>query len=330
MKSTSKKILTAGILAAVSLAVFISCGPAKQETQTAVQSAESTAAESTSAGSTSQESGTQAQSTETTVPAVPVTPEETTSQGSTETKQAGHAGKAATLKILVASDIHYMAKAYRDSGPAFTDMVDHGDGRLVQYCSQITDAWKEEVIAAKPDLVILCGDLTFEGEKKSHTIFADILKQIEDAGIPVIVIPGNHDINNLNACSYDGVQTAPVPHISPAEFAKIYSDFGYSEAISRDPASLSYVYQADDTTRIVMLDSCQYTPRAVTGGMIREATYDWLEEQLRDAKQKNMTVITVTHQNVLDESEIYTQDCTIEHGERLENMIEDYGAAFHL
>lgn len=316
MKSKISKILTGLVLAAMPVLLLSACGTGKKPAETA---AEATSATETVSSAPSAEAATASEA-------------ETTAAGTTAvaTTAAAVTAGSADEKIIIASDVHYLAKSYRDKGPAFTDMLTHGDGRLVQYCSEITDAWKDEVISEKPNLVIVSGDLTFEGEEKSHREFAEVLKKIKDAGIPVIVIPGNHDINNHNACAYDGASVAPVGWVSPEEFAKIYADFGYDGAVSRDPASLSYVYQLDPSTRLLMIDDCQYTPKAIVGGMIRPDTYDWMEDQFADARQKGMQMITVSHHNVLDESEVYTEDCTIEHDERLVQMMKDYGVRLHL
>lgn len=310
----------------LSVSLLMACGGSKQTETAGSAAAVPAETEAATVTSSHEETGTSVQESTKTVPETTKAVPATTQQETTAKSE-----KADTeTKIWVASDIHYLSGSLRDEGPAFEDMLTHGDGRLVQYCSEITDAFKEEVIAAKPALLILCGDLTFEGEEKSHKGLVRTLTEIKDAGIPVIVIPGNHDINNEDACSYDGAEVAPVAHISPDDFKKIYADFGYKDAVSYDSASLSYVYQMDPSTRIMMLDSCQYSPKAVVGGMIREATYDWMKEQFEDAAAKNMKVITVSHHNVLDESEVYTDDCTIEHSERLVEMLNDENVLFHL
>ena len=54
--------------------------------------------------------------------------------------------------------------------------------------------------------------------------------------------------------------------VSANEFAEIYNDFGYDEALSRDPASLSYTYDLGPDMRLLMLDSCQYSPTNKSGG----------------------------------------------------------------
>ena len=116
-------------------------------------------------------------------------------------------------RLLLASDIHYLSKSLTDFGDGFSYKVEHGDGKVVNYIWEITDAFIEAVEKEKPDLVILSGDLTLNGERQSHLDFAEKLEEIEDAGIPVIVIPGNHDINNTAAVQFVGAQALGTAHI---------------------------------------------------------------------------------------------------------------------
>lgn len=233
-------------------------------------------------------------------------------------------------RILLASDIHYLSRGLTDFGDGFKYKVEHGDGKVVNYIWEITDAFIEAVKKEDPDLVILSGDLTLNGERDSHLDFARKLKEIEDAGIPVIVIPGNHDINNTAAAQFTGAQALGTAHIGPEDFAEIYQDFGYDEAVSRDSASLSYVYQIDDYNRALMLDTCQYAPYNQVGGMIQEETYDWIEDQMEDAWDLGMNVIPVGHHNLLDESEVYVEDCTIEHSEQLIDQLDSWDVPLFL
>lgn len=253
----------------------------------------------------------------------PQTAEVPASEPSEETSGNG-------CKIVVASDIHYLARDLTDFQKGFQYSADHGDGKVMQYIWEITDAFVEEVKNERPDLVVLSGDLTYEGEKESHVEFAGKLKEIEKAGIPVIVIPGNHDINNSNAVQFVGDTSLGAENITPEEFEEIYQDFGYNEAVSRDPASLSYVYQVNDYTRAMMLDTCQYDPKNLVGGMIGDDTYDWIEEQMEEARNLGMNVIPVGHHNLLDESEVYLQDCTIEHSEQLIDQLESWDVPLFL
>ncbi|MFR4122904.1 MAG: metallophosphoesterase family protein, partial [Clostridium sp.] len=107
-------------------------------------------------------------------------------------------------RIVLMTDIHYLADSLTDKGEEFQYMVEHGDGKLTNYVWEITDAAFEQVEALSPDVIILSGDLTLNGEKESHKELAKKLEQVEKDGIQVVVIPGNHDINNRNAASFDG------------------------------------------------------------------------------------------------------------------------------
>ena len=226
-------------------------------------------------------------------------PEETTKEEESEYEWEGRA--------VIGTDIHYLSRELTDGGSVFQYMVEHGDGKVVTYIEQITDAFLEEVIRQKPDVLILSGDLTLDGEKKSHEELAEKLYTVEEAGIPVVVIPGNHDINNRHAAQYKGEERFPAEFTTPEEFRDIYWDFGYGEAVSEDLTSLSYVYELDEHNWLLMLGTCQYQQKALVGGAISTETYGWIEEQLEDAWDNDKNVIPVAHHNLLDESEIYVE-----------------------
>lgn len=233
--------------------------------------------------------------------------------------------------LILGTDIHYVSEELEDGGKAFRRMVDHGDGKLPDHVREITDAFLDEVIDQKPEALILSGDLSLNGEKKGHEALAEQLKKVEDNGIPVLVIPGNHDIYCQDAAEYKKDEIMPAEQTSPEDFEEIYGAFGYEEAISQDMHSLSYVYELNDNTRLLMLDTCQYEEGyAKVGGMIKTETYEWMEEQLEEAWAEGYQVIPVGHHNLLDESQVYVEDCTIEHAEELETMLGDWGVTWFL
>ncbi len=233
-------------------------------------------------------------------------------------------------EIILATDIHYLAKELTDFGQAFVEMAELGDGKLVPYVWEITDAFLDEVIARKPQALLLTGDLTLEGELASHEALAQKLERVAAAGIPVMVIPGNHDLNNSKAAEYKENGSLPAVKTTPEEFRTIYADYGYDDAISCDPASLSYVGELKDGTWILMLDSCQYENGALVGGMIRLETYEWIDKVMEQAWEEDRRVIAVAHHNLLDESRIYEEDCTIEHAEELKEKLAGWGISLFL
>lgn len=292
--------------------------PAQESTETAVPSGP---------GSGEETSGVQ-KPTDPVPSTIPPFPGETEGEPETET-EADNKPRGAK-RLILGTDIHYLSRTLTDGGERFQQMVEHGDGKVVTYVEQITDAFLDEVIRQSPDVLILSGDLTLEGEKKSHEELAQKLYEVEEAGIPVLIIPGNHDINNHAAAQYIGKDRMPAEFTTPEEFREIYRDFGYDEAVSEDKLSLSYSFDLDPSTRFLMLDTCQYRRQALVGGAILSDTYDWIEEQLEDAWDNGMNVIPVAHHNLLDESEIYVDNCTIEHSEQLVEMLENWDTSVFL
>lgn len=143
----------------------------------------------------------------------------------------------------------------------------------------------DQVIEEHPSALVLSGDITMNGEKINHEELARGLMRVQDAGIPVLIVPGNHDINNPHAAVYFGEEKAETDPVTPEEFYNIYHMYGYDQAISRDDASLSYVYQLDERNRLLMLDTCQYEPKNMVEGQLKVETLRWADEQLKKARK---------------------------------------------
>jgi len=210
------------------------------------------------------------------------------------------------MKIAVMSDIHYLDPSLlmngAAQGAAFQTYLG-SDPKLIEFSCPILKKATSEIIAEKPDILLIPGDLTKDGEKVSHKAMAKILKQIASHGIKVFVIPGNHDINNPEAVVYDGNNASPAPTISGYDFASIYSDFGYKNAISRDHNSLSYICQPFSKLWILGIDDCKYylnSDLAIVGGVIKPGTMRWIKEKLAEAKKKNITVLAMMHHGIVE------------------------------
>lgn len=325
-KNTRRRRLAGGILILVIMTALLGAGCTRR---TGTDEVPSGTEESPTAGTQATEpsDGTREPVEPTTIAPFPTAESESESEtAQTEEPEEYDWEKTA----IVATDIHYLARSLTDGGSSFQYMVEHGDGKVVTYIEPIVDAFLEEVIEQKPDMLILSGDLTLDGEKKSHEELAGKLYAVQEAGIPVLVIPGNHDINNHHAAEYRGGDRLPAEFTTPREFRDIYEDFGYREAISQDRTTLSYVYEVDEYNRLLMLDTCQYQQRARVGGAILSDTYDWIDQQLEAAWDDGMNIIPVAHHNLLDQSEIYVDDCTIEHGEQLVERLEDWNVPLFL
>ena len=211
------------------------------------------------------------------------------------------------VTLFVATDLHYLAPELTDHGPLFEQLIAGGDGKAMAYSEELTEAFVCQVIARRPDALILSGDLTFSGARASHEALADKLARIETAGIPVLVIPGNHDLNSRGAVRFEGERFTRVPGVTETEFLAIDRPFGYDDALSRDRASLSYVAGISQKLRILMVD----VNGAATPGEADAQTLAWIEAQLAQARQDGCRVIAVSHQNLLDHSSLLAAGFTI-------------------
>ncbi|MBQ7536183.1 MAG: metallophosphoesterase [Stomatobaculum sp.] len=237
-------------------------------------------------------------------------------------------GPAPTDKDLVwiASDIHYVSPKMTDCGPAFRERLDRDDGKDLEDIDQILDRWIEEVLEARPGTVILSGDLVMDGETENHRELAEKLKRLQEDGITVLVIPGNHDIAvTMWAASYQGDRKEPAETpMNREEFLEIWHSFGYDTASASDAASLSYLYKTDEKHWFLMLDSAIYEPEALVEGRIREETLLWMEEILKQAGEENAQVIPVSHHNLLNESRLYRTMCTLNNWQETVGLAEKY------
>jgi 3',5'-cyclic AMP phosphodiesterase CpdA len=212
------------------------------------------------------------------------------------------AGTTTPVRLLVLSDPHYYDPALGTTGPAFVATVAH-DRKLIAESDAVMRAMVAAVQTENPQVVLIAGDLTKDGEQSSHLRVAAYLRQMQSSGRKVFVVPGNHDIENDGAQSYAGDITTPVPTIAAAEFASIYHDMGYGSALARDPASLSYVAELGPTLWLLALDACIYGEvRApeTSSGRFTDPTKAWIQTQLDLAASQGVRVLAMMHHGVVE------------------------------
>ena len=224
--------------------------------------------------------------------------------------------------VMIATDLHYYSEELTDGGEAFMERVLRDDGKILWYSDAMIDALLDETLRLKPSALILSGDISYNGERENHIRLAEKLARVQEE-VQVLVIPGNHDIKS-NGAFYYGTEKIDVESVDADGFSDIYRMFGYEQAFSRDEASLSYMYAFDETHWAMMLDTCQYDPVNRVNGKVKPATLEWIREQLEYAAECGAQVLPVGHHNLLYQSRLYTDDCTIENHMELVGLLESY------
>lgn len=233
--------------------------------------------------------------------------------------------KEQPVTLVLATDLHYISPAICDNGEAFHTAVENGDGKTMFYIQEIMEAFVDEMAALQPDAVLLTGDLTFSGAKASHEDLAKLLEKLSEAGVQVLTIPGNHDLENTSALAFSGADYWSVDSITGEEFGELYAPFGLDQALSRDDVSLSYVYAPRKDLRVLMLDT-----NAGAWCSVTDETMEWVEKQLKAAKRAGAKVVAASHQNMDVHSPMFTWSYQIVNGDKLRTLYEKYGVICNL
>lgn len=232
---------------------------------------------------------------------------------------AAHKEKEAgtPLKLIVASDLHYISPDLTDHGSLFTQLIETSDGKAMNDIEEITDSFINEVIEQNPDALLLSGDLSFNGGILSHRDLIKKLKKVKQAGIPVLVIPGNHDEGRYQAYSFKGDKAEKAETATAAQFRNMYEDFGLKQAKYKAPDSFSYVYALRTDLWLLAIDSNSHWDN-----IIDDNTLQWSEGILQKAKEQNVKVITMTHQNLLNHVSMYASGFQISNASDLIDLVK--------
>ncbi len=207
------------------------------------------------------------------------------------------------MKISVATDLHFYNKSMGVKSPYFFDWS-QSEIKLLAYSDEILDAFVAAINEQKPDVLVICGDLTNNGAEISHTALVEKFEAI-NSNIRIFVIPGNHDIGSEHNYIFpDGSEPVKIESVTKEQFCSIYSNFGYQNADSYATDSLSYSINLDDKIKLIAIDSNNYNNRFPgvnpDTGAISGETLDWIKQQAVCAKAENRRVIAFMHHPLME------------------------------
>lgn len=253
-----------------------------------------------------------------------------------------------TLKICVISDAHYYPLTYVSDCEDYQTYV-NGDPKMLAESGSILDSAVEMIEKDQPDIVLVSGDLTKDGEKKGHQEFAAEMQQIEDqTDAEVFVINGNHDIYNyLDACTFENGKKENTETVTPSEFKEIYANFGYNGEFNanyytppagKQAGGLSYTADLGDYV-ILALDSGMYSPDAtgmdtnehITAGRVDEDLLKWAVKQIQQAEAQGKTVIGLMHHGLIPHFDMEDQvlsEYVVEDWEETATALADAGMRY--
>lgn len=223
------------------------------------------------------------------------------------------------IKIAHLSDTHFFSRRLYSDCPDFT-IAEHSDRKMFRESGDIIKKAMDEIVAYQPDLVILSGDLTKDGElachQDIHAMLSDAKKRLKATGkeTQFAVINGNHDINNdLNGRDFSSGFAEHTDLVDPLAFKDLYADCGYDDAIAMfdqggsKGGSLSYVLRPVKGVTLIAVDSCKYSTdqngldvdEHVTSGVVGEKLLQWIESQAKQARAAGDIVFVTQHHGVV-------------------------------
>ncbi len=238
-----------------------------------------------------------------------------------------------SMRFAILSDLHTYDTSLGTSGTAFEEYL-AGDRKMLVESTEILQAMVDNLLEETDlDAVIIPGDLSKDGELLCHQKTIEILQSLRDNGILVYVVPGNHDINNPDAVSFDGDSTTSVDTVTADEFAELYDDFGYGSALYQDENSLSYIVEPVEGVWLVALDSCKYDDNLTNGspdtsGELTDDQLGWLQPLLETAQEEGKVVFGMMHHGIVahfDSQPDFFSEYLIDEYESVGELLASYG-----
>lgn len=200
------------------------------------------------------------------------------------------------LKFYLITDTHYFKNDIGAYGEEYERFMDF-EQKCFAETQNINDAVFDWLAKADDaDILLIAGDLTFNGEKESHRAFTALLRDFrEKTGKRVYVVTAGHDFNDKPFGFNENGRFNP-EGTKFSELYDYYREFGYDDAIEFNREHLSYVAQLSEDVRLLVI--CN----DIDGQ--KHITYDdeflgWIEAQAKKAQADGQMMIAMEHYPVL-------------------------------
>ncbi len=202
-----------------------------------------------------------------------------------------------TYKIIVFSDAHLFDPGLGTSGEAFDNYIKN-DRKMIAESDAIMQEMIDNIISEKPDLVLVTGDLTKDGEKSSHLRFAQYMQKLTNLGIKICLMPGNHDINNPYSIGFNNNNVYKTENVTKDAFKSIYSTITYNNILESDNYSLSYLSEPLPGLQIISIDASIYQNAYSSSGKIQSSTLEWAINKIKESNQSGKLILGMMHHGI--------------------------------
>ncbi len=189
------------------------------------------------------------------------------------------------VRVAHITDLHYYPTymAYSELNADYISSTQNtksvSEMRLITESSENLRATLEAVKQANPEILLVTGDLTSDGERQGLIDVANALRKLqndirsdsnlENNDFQIAVIAGNHDISNPSAKDYSTVDGSDTCGASRSEFATIFAGLGYPD-MSESQAFSSGFYSNSELN--INVETDKFLPYKVAGSRYVESS----------------------------------------------------------
>lgn len=205
-------------------------------------------------------------------------------------------------RIMVIADPHVTPQSLIDATPDFDENMQH-QRKMLDISEPIWLALMDTALQHHPDLLLIPGDLTKDGEQEGHELVAASLHQLNEAGIRTLVIPGNHDLPDNTR--WDSLYMKTVT--------------------TKDPNSYSYAVEPLNGVTVIGIDGSH---GAASIGSLSSQTLAWILAQADSAVAKGNMIIAMCHWQLLehiDQQGSLESSCRLKEADAIRDSLMHHG-----
>lgn len=199
------------------------------------------------------------------------------------------------FNFYLITDTHYFEPSLGASGKAYDEYMKREQYFMAESSDIIKAVFNDIASDKETEYVIIPGDLSKNGEIESHRSFIKELYKLRDAGKKIFVITAGHDYNEKSS-AFVNDERIDVEGTPFGQLRDLYKDFGYSQALSVDEATLSYIAEITDGVRLLAINcDGEGNPK----GAVDDRLMQWMKIQLDEANRAGCEIIAICHYPVI-------------------------------
>ena len=204
---------------------------------------------------------------------------------------------------MVIADPHVLPQSVIDQEPDFDEYM-QTQRKMLDLSEPIWNALLDTALKHKPELVLIPGDLTRDGEAAAHETVSNGIDRLQKAGIRTLVIPGNHDLPGEN-------------------WETLYP--GTFEGAVKDADSHSFAVEPLPGLTVIGIDG---SDGKASIGKLSAATQAWILEQADAAVAKGNMIIAMAHWQILEHFDMQgtlESSCRFSNADDLRDQLMHHG-----